>query len=50
MRPHARLLLTSAYSREAVAPAAISPQAGGFIRKPFQFRDLLALIRQTLAA
>lgn len=50
MRPNARLLLTSAYSREAFAPAAVCRQVRAFIRKPFQLRELVALIRETLAA
>ena len=49
-RPNARLLLTSAYSREAFAPAAACRQVRAFIRKPFQLRELVALIRETLAA
>ena len=48
-RPNARLLLTSAYSREAFAPAAVCRQVRAFIRKPFQLRDLVLLIRETLA-
>jgi PAS domain S-box-containing protein len=50
LRPNARLLLTSAYSRETFAPAAGCKHVRAFIRKPFQLRDLVALIRQTLAA
>jgi PAS domain S-box-containing protein len=50
LRPEARLLLTSAYNREMVGPVADAGQVKGFIRKPFQLRELVALIRETLAA
>jgi DNA-binding NtrC family response regulator len=50
LRPDAKLLLTSAYSQEMVGPAAGAKQVVGFIRKPFQFRDLLTAIRRALSA
>ncbi|HEY7337217.1 MAG TPA: response regulator [Bryobacteraceae bacterium] len=50
LRPNAKLLLTSAYSREMVGPAAYAQQIRGFIRKPFEVRNLLSLIRKALSA
>jgi PAS domain S-box-containing protein len=50
LRPEARLLLTSAYSREMVFPKNSSDQIKGFIRKPFQLRDLVSQVREALSA
>jgi PAS domain S-box-containing protein len=49
LRPNAKILLTSAYSREMVGPVAHSEQVKGFIRKPFQLGELVSLIRKTLS-
>jgi DNA-binding NtrC family response regulator len=49
LRPNAKILLTSAYSREMVEPVADSEQVKGFIRKPFQLGELVNLIRKTLS-
>jgi CheY-like chemotaxis protein len=48
MRPAVKIVLTSAYSREMVAQSLDAPIVKGFIRKPFQFADLLRLLRTTL--
>ena len=47
-RPAVKVVLTSAYSREMVAQSIDAPIVRGFIRKPFQFGDLLKLLRTTL--
>jgi DNA-binding NtrC family response regulator len=47
-RPAVKVVLTSAYSREMVAQSFEAPIVRGFIRKPFQFGDLLKLLRTTL--
>jgi hypothetical protein len=38
------VILTSAYSQEMIADALSAPQIRGFIRKPFQFRDLARML------
>jgi PAS domain S-box-containing protein len=50
VRPDAKLLLTSAYSREMAGPVGEAKQVRGFIRKPFQLRDLVELLRETLSS
>jgi CheY-like chemotaxis protein/two-component sensor histidine kinase len=47
-RPAVKVVLTSAYSREMVAQSFEAPIVRGFIRKPFQFGDLLKLLRSML--
>jgi DNA-binding NtrC family response regulator len=49
VRPQAKIILTTAYSREAAAPTFDSPQLKGFIRKPYQFAELIRLLRDALA-
>jgi CheY-like chemotaxis protein len=49
-RPSIRVILTSAYSQEAIAGAMSPPQIRGFIRKPFQFADLLQMLRSSLSS
>jgi PAS domain S-box-containing protein len=46
--PNIRVILTSAYSQEAMAGAMSPPQVRSFIRKPFQFGDLLKTLRSSL--
>jgi two-component system, cell cycle sensor histidine kinase and response regulator CckA len=48
MRPGVKVVLTSAYSRERVAQSIDAPIVKGFIRKPFQFSELMELLRATL--
>jgi PAS domain S-box-containing protein len=48
-RPKTGLLLMSAYSREMVGDIADAPLVKGFVRKPFQICDLVALIGKALA-
>jgi CheY-like chemotaxis protein len=49
VRPDIRVVLTSAYSQEMIAGAMNASQIGGFIRKPFQLRDLVKKLQNTLA-
>jgi DNA-binding response OmpR family regulator len=49
LRPNAKLLLTSAHGREMLRPVADTAQVAGFVRKPFQLRELVAVIRQALS-
>jgi PAS domain S-box-containing protein len=46
--PDIRVILTSAYSQEMLTTIGAS-QVSGFIRKPFQFGDLVKLVRSALA-
>jgi CheY-like chemotaxis protein len=48
--PGIRVILTSAYSQEAIAGAMSPPQVRSFIRKPFQIGDLLKALRSTLSS
>jgi PAS domain S-box-containing protein len=45
VRPDINVILTSAYSREMIADAMDAPQIRDFIRKPYQFGDLLHTLR-----
>ncbi|HEY6344279.1 MAG TPA: PAS domain-containing protein [Bryobacteraceae bacterium] len=51
-RPDVRVVLTSAYSQEQqmVAEAMSAPQIHSFIRKPYEFGDLLHKLRNALAS
>jgi DNA-binding NtrC family response regulator len=48
VRPDIKVVLTSAYSQEMIAGAMNAPQINGFIRKPFQFGDLVRTLQNTL--
>jgi nitrogen-specific signal transduction histidine kinase len=50
IRPETKVILTSAYSREAAGPSFDAPQLEGFIRKPYQVGELVELLRKTLTA
>jgi CheY-like chemotaxis protein len=50
IRPEAKIILMSAYSREMVSPRDETSRFDSFIRKPFNFADLLQLIRDTVSA
>jgi PAS domain S-box-containing protein len=43
--PNIKIILTSAYSQETIAGAMSPSQNHSFIRKPFQFGDLLNMLR-----
>jgi PAS domain S-box-containing protein len=47
-KPNIRVILTSAYSQETMTGAMSPPQIRSFIRKPFQFGDLLNTLRTAL--
>jgi CheY-like chemotaxis protein len=49
-KPDIRVILTSAYSREIVEGSMSAPQIRSFIRKPFQFGDLLKVLRNSLSS
>jgi CheY-like chemotaxis protein len=45
LRPDIRVILTSAYSQEMLIAPLSAPQIYGFVRKPFQLRDLVKALR-----
>jgi CheY-like chemotaxis protein len=49
-KPNIDVILTSAYSQEAIASAMIQPQIRAFIRKPFQLGELLKTLRSSMPA
>ena len=49
-KPDIKVILTSAYSQEMVANSTSAPQIHSFIRKPFQFADLLKTLRSSLSS
>jgi PAS domain S-box-containing protein len=49
-KPDIRVILTSAYSREIIEGSMSAPQIRSFIRKPFQFGDLLEALRSSLSS
>ena len=49
-RPDIRVVLTSAYSEETITSSLSAPQVRAFIRKPFQFEDLVKTLRRSLVA
>jgi CheY-like chemotaxis protein len=50
IQPGIKVILMSAYSR-GMAPVSLNvPEVKGFIRKPFQTRDLVQLLRDTMSA
>jgi DNA-binding NtrC family response regulator len=49
-KPDIKVILTSAYSQEMIANSMSAPQIHSFIRKPFQFADLLKTLRSSLSS
>ncbi len=49
-KPDIKVILTSAYSQEMIASSMSAPQIHGFIRKPFQFGDLLKTLESSLSS
>jgi PAS domain S-box-containing protein len=47
--PHVKIILTSAYSADVIAGTRNSSRIHSFIRKPFQFVDLLQTLRNATA-
>jgi PAS domain S-box-containing protein len=50
VRPEAKVIVTTAYGREAAGASLEDPQVKGFIRKPYQFADLVQVLKSALAA
>ena len=50
VRPSIKIILTSAYSEETARMVLNGPQIGGFIRKPFQFEQLVRTLRSVLSS
>jgi two-component system, cell cycle sensor histidine kinase and response regulator CckA len=48
IRPGIKVILTTAYDREAAGNSFRAPQLKGFIRKPYQFADLVQLLAEAL--
>jgi two-component system cell cycle sensor histidine kinase/response regulator CckA len=48
IRPEIKVILTTAYDREAAGDSFQAPQLKGFIRKPYQFADLVQLLAESL--
>jgi CheY-like chemotaxis protein len=49
VRPDVKVILTSAYSQEMIAGTRSPPQIRSFIRKPFEFADLLKTLRSSMS-
>jgi hypothetical protein len=49
IRPEIKVILTTAYDREAASGSFDAPQLKGFIRKPYQFSDLVRLLTESLS-
>jgi len=50
VRHDIKVILTSAYSQEMIDGSMRAPQICGFIRKPFQFGELLKMLRSSLSS
>jgi PAS domain S-box-containing protein len=50
VRPSTKIILTSAYSEERARMVLNGPQIGGFVRKPFQFDQLVRTLRSVMAS
>jgi PAS domain S-box-containing protein len=50
VQPNIKIILTSAYSEEMLGSGLIASQIRAFIRKPFQFQDLLKVLRSSLSS
>ena len=48
IRPDLKIVLTTAYSRRAAGNALTAPQVKGFIRKPYEIRELTRLLGEIL--
>ena len=48
IRPEIKVILTTAYDREAASSSFDAPQLRGFIRKPYEFADLVRLLAESL--
>jgi DNA-binding NtrC family response regulator len=50
VRPEIKVILTTAYGREAAGNSFDAPQLKGYIRKPYQFADLVQLLGESLSS
>jgi two-component system cell cycle sensor histidine kinase/response regulator CckA len=50
VRPDIKVILTSAYSRAMIEGSMWAPQIRSFIRKPFQFGELVKTLRSSLSS
>jgi DNA-binding NtrC family response regulator len=50
VRPDIKVILTTAYGREAAGNSFDSPQLKGYIRKPYQFAELVQLLGESLSS
>jgi signal transduction histidine kinase len=50
LRPDIKIILTTAYTRDAVGQCRDAPQVRGFIRKPYRLADLVQLLRRTASS
>jgi two-component system, cell cycle sensor histidine kinase and response regulator CckA len=50
IRPGTKLILISAHGQKKATPASHGVQLAGFLRKPFQLRDMVKLIRDSLGS
>jgi len=50
IRPNIRVILTSAYSQDIIDGSMRAPQIRGFIRKPFELRELLKMLESSLSS
>ena len=48
LRPNLKVIVTSAYSRKTVEASFAGLRIERFIRKPFQFADLMGLLQDVL--
>jgi PAS domain S-box-containing protein len=49
IRPDAKIIITSAYSRERAARELATPQVKAFIRKPYQIGELIRIISNVIS-
>jgi CheY-like chemotaxis protein len=49
IRPDVKIVLTSAYGCQAADRALAARQVKGFVRKPYQFRELMRVLREVVA-
>jgi PAS domain S-box-containing protein len=49
IQPQVKIVLTSAYSRQTTATLIECPEVKGFLRKPYQFGELMQVLRSVLA-
>ena len=48
IRPEIKVILTTAHNRETASNSFDAPQLKGFLRKPYEFADLVRLLAESL--